>query len=162
MLTLYSSEWLFNEDDYSYSNVTKKVPNMFTAEIIYKGDLRTEATHTKSGKTFITDAPTDNHGRGEAFSPTDTVCAALTSCMLTLMGIACNTHGMSIDGTKVQVKKHMAENPRRISKIDVIITFGAQQYSDKEKAILERVAINCPVAKSLHPDIEQAVVFNYQ
>lgn len=134
---------------------------MFTAEIIYKGDLRTEATHLKSGKSFITDAPTDNHGKGEAFSPTDTVCAALASCMLTLMGIGAGRHNLNIDGTKVQVLKHMADNPRRISKIDVIISFGPNNYSAEEKEILERYAITCPVAKSLHPDIEQVVEFNY-
>jgi putative redox protein len=134
---------------------------MFTAEIIYKGDLRTEATHLKSGKSFITDAPTDNHGKGEAFSPTDTICAALASCMLTLMGIGANRHNLNIDGTKVQVLKHMADNPRRISKIDVIISFGQNSFSSEEKKILERFAITCPVAKSLHPDIEQAVTFNY-
>lgn len=134
---------------------------MFTAEIIYKGDLRTEATHLKSGKSFITDAPTDNHGKGEAFSPTDTICAALASCMLTLMGIGANRHNLNIDGTKVQVLKHMADNPRRISKIDVIISFGQNSFSAEEKKILERFAITCPVAKSLHSDIEQAVTFNY-
>jgi uncharacterized OsmC-like protein len=134
---------------------------MFTAEIKYLGELRTEATHLASGKTFITDAPVDNHGRGEAFSPSDTVTAALGSCMLTLMGIAANTHTIDISGTAVQVKKHMAPDPRRIVKIDVVITFHGKNYTDKEKAILERAAITCPVAKSLHPDIEQVVEFNY-
>lgn len=135
---------------------------MFTAEIKYLGDLRTEATHLASGKTFITDAPVDNHGRGEAFSPTDTVTAALGSCMLTLMGIAANTHGIDMSGTKIEVKKHMASDPRRIIKIDVVITFTGKNYTDKQKAILEHTAITCPVAKSLNPEIEQAVEFVYQ
>lgn len=134
---------------------------MFTSEIKYLGELRTEATHLSSGKVVITDAPVDNHGRGEAFSPTDVVSTALGSCMLTLMGIAANTHNIDMSGTTVQIKKHMAADPRRIIKIDVIITFDNKNYTDKEKAILERAAITCPVAKSLHPDIEQAVVFNY-
>lgn len=134
---------------------------MFTAEIKYLGDLRTEATHLASGKTFITDAPLDNNGKGEAFSPTDTVSAALGSCMLTLMGIAGNNHNIDISGTKVAVKKHMAASPRRIIKLDVVITFSGKNYTDKEKSILEHTAITCPVAKSLNPEIEQAVEFVY-
>jgi len=134
---------------------------MFTAKIKYLGDLRTEATHVSSGKTFITDAPLDNHGRGEAFSPSDTVSTALGSCMLTLMGIAGNTHGIDISGTEVDIKKHMASDPRRIIKIDVIITFHNKNYTDKEKTILERAAHTCPVAMSLNPEIEQAVEFRY-
>lgn len=134
---------------------------MATAEIIYIGELRTEAKHLASGKTFITDAPTDNHGRGEAFSPTDTVCAALGSCMLTLMGIAANNKNIAIGDMKVTVQKHMASNPRRIIKIEVGIEFKGGNYSDREKSILEHAAITCPVAKSLHPDIEQVVDFTY-
>jgi putative redox protein len=134
---------------------------MFTAKIKYLGDLRTEATHVSSGKTFITDAPLDNHGKGEAFSPSDTVSAALGSCMLTLMGIAGNTHGIDISGTEMDIKKHMASDPRRIIKIDVIITFHNKNYTDKEKAILERAARTCPVAMSLNPEIEQAVEFRW-
>jgi uncharacterized OsmC-like protein len=148
-----------------YSNVTKNIPKKFqimaTAKIKYLGNLRTEATHTKSGKTFITDAPTDNNGKGEAFSPTDTVCAALASCMLTLIGITANKHSFAIGNMAVEVRKHMASNPRRISKVEVDVTFTNKEYSDKEKTFMEVAAINCPVAKSLHPDIEQVVNFNY-
>lgn len=134
---------------------------MVTAKIIYQGDLRTEATHLKSGKTFITDAPTDNNGKGEAFSPTDTVCAALASCMLTLVGITANKHGFSVGDMAVEVTKYMVANPRRIGKIEVEITFTGREYTEKEKAFMQAAAINCPVAKSLHPDIEQVVSFNY-
>ena len=134
---------------------------MVTAKIIYQGDLRTEATHLKSGKTFITDAPTDNNGKGEAFSPTDTVCGALASCMLTLVGITANKHGFSVGDMAVEVTKHMVANPRRIGKIEVEITFTGKEYTEKEKAFMQTAAINCPVAKSLHPDIEQVVSFNY-
>lgn len=134
---------------------------MATAKITYQGNLRTEATHLKSGKTFITDAPTDNNGKGEAFSPTDTVCAALASCMLTLMGITANKHNFSLGEIEVEVTKHMASNPRRISEIEVEITFTGKGYTEKEKAFMQKAAINCPVAKSLHPEIEQVVNFNY-
>lgn len=134
---------------------------MVTAKIIYQGNLRTEATHLKSGKTFITDAPTDNNGKGEAFSPTDTVCAALASCMLTLIGITANKHSFSLGNIEVEVTKYMADKPRRIDKIDVGISFKGKEYSEKEKAFVQTAAINCPVAKSLHPDIVQEVKFNY-
>lgn len=157
--------FLVGKDYHSYSNVTKNVPKKFqimvTAKIIYQGDLRTEAKHSASGKTFITDAPTDNNGKGEAFSPTDTVCAALASCMLTLIGITANKHSFSLGEMEVEVQKHMAANPRRINKIDVEIVFKGRDYTDKEKAFIETAAINCPVAKSLHTDIKQAINFIY-
>ncbi len=134
---------------------------MFTSQIKYLGNLRTEATHLRSGHTFITDAPVDNHGKGEYFSPSDTVCSALGSCMLTLMGIAANTHHISLGQITVDVLKHMASNPRRIARIDVHIHFD-RDYSVHDKKILETAALTCPVAQSLHPDIEQVVAFNYK
>lgn len=133
---------------------------MFTARIKYLGNLRTESTHVQSGNTFITDAPLDNHGKGEYFSPTDTVCSALGSCMLTLMGIAANTHHIQLAEITVDILKHMASDPRRIAAIDLDIYF-TQNFSEKEMKILETAAINCPVAKSLHPDIQQNVNFYY-
>ena len=129
-------------------------------EIIYSGELRTWSTHIKSGDDIITDAPIDNKGKGEAFSPTDLVASALGSCMLTIMGIAANTQGINIDGAYAKVKKVMSEEPRRISEIHLDITF-LHPLNDKHKAILERAAKHCPVAKSLHPNIKESIVFNY-
>jgi putative redox protein len=129
---------------------------MKTASIEYLGDLRTKAKHNRSGQEIITDAPIDNHGKGEAFSPTDLACTALGSCMLTVMGIAANTHSIDMKGATVEINKVMAENPRRISKIEVDIYMPAHiQYSSKEKAILTNAAKTCPVGRSLHPDLEE-------
>lgn len=134
---------------------------MNTSKVIYKGSLRTEATHLKSGQTIITDAPTDNNGKGEAFSPTDLVATALGSCMFTIMGIACDTHQiLGFEGTVVDITKHMAADPRRISGITANITF-AKSFTEKERAILEHAAKTCPVAKSLHPDVLQEINFIY-
>jgi putative redox protein len=132
-----------------------------TSEIIYTGGLRTEAKHLQSGSKIITDAPTDNHGKGEAFSPTDLTATSLATCMLTTMGIAANTHNINMDGTKASVQKIMAANPRRISEIKVVMDFPKNDYSDKEKTILKNTALTCPVAVSLHPDIKQDVTFNF-
>lgn len=133
-----------------------------TSKIIYNGNLRTTATHLQSGTNLETDAPVDNNGKGERFSPTDLVATALGSCMLTFMGIAANTHSINIDGTNIDITKHMGTNPRRIVKIDAIITFiGQETYTDKQKAILENSAKHCAVLESLHPDLEKNIVFNY-
>lgn len=134
---------------------------MFTAHIKYSGGLRTEATHVKSGQQMITDAPPDNHGKGEAFSPTDLTCTSLGACILTTMGIAANTHGIDMDGATTDITKHMGSGPRRIVKIDVILTLPHNNYTEKERKILEHAALTCPVALSLHPDIEQNVEFVY-
>ncbi len=134
---------------------------MATAKIIYQAGLRTKATHIASGKNFITDAPIDNNGRGEAFSPTDTVCAALASCMLTLIGITAAKKAFNLGEIEIETQKYMEANPRRISKIEIEIIFSEKNYTEKERAFMETAAINCPVAKSLHPDIEQAVIFRY-
>lgn len=132
-----------------------------TAEVIYLGQLRTRATHLASSSTMITDAPTDNHGRGEAFSPTDTVCAALASCMLTIMGIFAEGRQWDITGTRVSVTKIMNAQPRKISRIELIITVPDFGGNDEDKRHLEKAAKTCPVALSLHPDIEQHLVFNW-
>ena len=134
---------------------------METAKTIYLGELRTEATHQKSGEKIITDAPPDNQGKGAYFSPTDLLATSLGSCMLTIMGIAARTHHINIDNTKISVSKIMASDPRRVSEIHIVFDMPALPYSEKEKAILKNAAINCPVAKSLHPDILQDVKFNY-
>ncbi len=134
---------------------------MITSKIKYLGELRTEATHIQSDNVIYTDAPKDNHGKGEAFSPTDLVATALGSCMFSIIGIACKTHQIDgFEGTTVEITKIMAADPRRIIKIIAEINF-VSSFSDKEKKILEHAAKTCPVAKSLHPDIEQDVRFIY-
>jgi putative redox protein len=130
-----------------------------TSTVTYLGDLRTECTHIRSGQTFITDAPVDNNGKGEAFSPTDLTATSLGTCMVTIMGIAARNHEIDINGTKLEVTKHMAADPRRISGIDVNIIFPDHSYTSKEKKILEAAAKTCPVALSLHPEINQNLNF---
>lgn len=134
---------------------------MTTAEIIYRGELRTEATHNLSGKKIITDAPVDNHGKGEAFSPTDLMSASLGSCMLTIMGIVAERNSIDVKGTKVEITKIMGENPRRVIEIKADFIMPKNNYSTKEKELLENAARTCPVAKSLHPDLVQTITFNY-
>ncbi|MFV8281531.1 OsmC family protein [Christiangramia marina] len=131
-----------------------------TSKVTYLGNLRTEAEHLQSGSKMITDAPVDNHGKGEAFSPTDTVATALASCMLTIMGIKANDHQMEIEGTFAEVTKVMTDKPRRISKIEINISVKGS-FEEKEKKILENAALTCPVYHSLHTDIEKLVNFTY-
>ena len=132
-----------------------------TSKVTYLGHLRTESVHVKSNNAFITDAPIDNNGKGEAFSPTDTVATALASCMLTVMGIKAKDMALDMAGTTAEVKKTMTSNPRRISKIEVILNLPFIA-DDKTKAILERTAYTCPVHYSLHPDIEKDISFNWK
>ncbi len=132
-----------------------------TAEIIYRGELRNELTHALSGNQILTDAPIDNQGKGDAFSPTDLVAAASGACALTIIGIAARTHGFNIDGTKIEVTKVMAANPRRISEIHLDFQFPTNNYSDKEKQVIERSASTCPVMLSIHPDIKKDLKFSY-
>jgi putative redox protein len=134
---------------------------MKTSKIKYLGELRTEAVHLASGSTIITDAPVDNHGKGQAFSPTDLMSTSLASCMITIMGITANTHGLKIDGASAELTKIMAANPRRVSEIHIVFTMPANNYSQKEKAILENAARTCPVALSINPAIIQKVEFVY-
>ncbi|WP_299363263.1 OsmC family protein [Winogradskyella sp.] len=131
-----------------------------TSKVTYIGNLRTESVHIKSGNAFITDAPTDNNGKGGAFSPTDTVATGLASCMLTVMGIKARDMDVDMSGTTAEVTKTMASNPRRISKIKVVLNFPFKT-DNKIKAILERTANTCPVHYSLHPDIEKDITFNW-
>jgi len=133
-----------------------------TSKIIYNGNLRTTATHLQSGTVIETDAPVDNHGLGERFSPTDLAATSLGNCMMTIMGIASNTHGMNIDGTECTIEKIMAPNPRRIVEIVADLYMkGQDSYSDKEKSVLEHAALTCPVYLSLHPDIKKTVTFHW-
>lgn len=131
-----------------------------TSNVRYEGELRTVATHIQSGTVIETDAPVDNQGKGERFSPTDLVATALASCMCTIMGIAARTHGYNIDGVSCDIEKIMAANPRRIGEIKVTLHFPKdQQYDEKAKAILEKAALTCPVFESLHPDCKKTVAF---
>lgn len=132
-----------------------------TVKTIYKGDLRSEATHLQSGTTILTDAPTDNHGRGEAFSPTDLLATALGSCMLTIIGLAAKTHGFNIDGTELETTKIMATDPRRVGEVVLTFNFPKNNYTEKERKIIEAAAKSCPVAQSLSEKLVQTVNFNY-
>ena len=133
---------------------------MNSFEIKYQGNLRTTATHLDSGSKISTDAPKDNHGLGETFSPTDMVCSALASCILTIMAIAVEKNGEDIKGAKAMVKKTMGINPRRISKIDIELTFP-RDYDERTKVILERAAHNCPVHHTLSDEVEKNINFIY-
>jgi uncharacterized OsmC-like protein len=135
---------------------------MATSKIIYNGSLRTTSIHLQSGKEIITDAPVDNNGKGEAFSPTDLLATSFGNCMMTIMGIAANTHGIDLTGLSAEVTKVMAAEPRRVSEIHVNFDFPLKNlYSDKDKKILEHAALTCPVHYSLHPDIKREVKFNW-
>ncbi|TVR39717.1 MAG: OsmC family peroxiredoxin [Cryomorphaceae bacterium] len=134
---------------------------METSRVNYIGNLRTTAVHCQSDTVLITDAPKDNNGNGESFSPTDLTATSLASCMLTMMGIVARNHGIAFQSASANVWKHMASAPRRIEKIEVGITISGNHYSAREKKLLEESALSCPVAKSLHPNIEQAVSFRY-
>lgn len=133
-----------------------------TSKVSYKGNLRTEAIHLRSNTVIETDAPTDNNGKGERFSPTDLVATAMASCMLTLMGIAANKHGFEMGEIECDIEKIMAPNPRRIVEVKVDMNFPAGiTYTDKEKKIIEVAALTCPVIQSLHPDLKKTVNFNW-
>lgn len=134
---------------------------MATSTVTYLGNLRTSSVHVQSGAEVITDAPVDNHGKGEAFSPTDLLATSLANCMLTVVGIAAATHKFSIDGARAAVTKVMAENPRRVAKIAVKLDFPPNGFSEHQKLVIEKAANTCPVIQSLHPDIEKDVVFCY-
>lgn len=128
-----------------------------TAKIIYKGNLRTEATHLRSGNIILTDAPVDNQGKGEAFSPTDLAATSLGSCIVTIMGITAQNRDIDIEGTEVEVTKIMASDPRRIAEIGINVIMPKKEYSSREKAVLEAAAHNCPVALSLHDNTKEVL-----
>lgn len=134
---------------------------MDTATITYLGELRNSATHLRSGQTIITDAPLDNKGRGEAFSPTDLLSTSLGLCMITVMGIAAREKGIPMANLSARVVKHMHAQPRRVARVEVHLTMDAAGLGERERAILENTARTCPVALSLHPDIEQDISFTY-
>lgn len=134
---------------------------MTTATTLYLGSLRTEATHTRSGQQIITDAPLDNNGKGEAFSPTDMVSAALSSCMMTIMGQLAERENINLVGLKADVVKVMSANPRKIAEIQVTFTHPTLEATDLQKEKLRRAALTCPVALSLADSVLQTVHFNF-
>ncbi len=135
---------------------------MATIETVYTGQLRTRSRHIHSGVEIITDAPLDNKGKGESFSPTDLVALSLGTCMLTTIGIAADNHGFNIDGTEVTITKIMASNPRRVSEIEVLLNFPDIHYSESHVRIIQHAALTCPVALSLSTEIHQNVSFNFK
>jgi len=135
---------------------------MITAHVTYTGDLRTKAIHVRSGSTIETDAPVDNHGKGERFSPTDLVAAALATCILTTLGIVAPTHDLDIEGAVCEATKIMVPDPRRIGEIIIHTSFPkGQLYTDKQKSLIERIANTCPVFESLHPDLKKTLTFSW-
>ncbi|HEU5053882.1 MAG TPA: OsmC family protein [Hanamia sp.] len=131
-----------------------------TASITYTGNLRCEAVHLQSSSQMETDAPTDNRGKGERFSPTDLLCVSLATCMLTTMGIKAADMNVDISNSTANVTKHMASDPRRVAKIEVTVSLP-KNINEKERLILEKTGNNCPVAKSVHPDIELVLQYNW-
>lgn len=127
----------------------------------YTGDLRTSSEHLQSGSEIITDAPTDNQGKGESFSPTDLLALSLATCMLTTIAIKIRNSGFNINGTEVSATKIMASDPRRVSKVQIVFNMPPNNYTDEQKKLIEQIAHTCPVALSIHPDIKQEVIFNY-
>jgi len=134
---------------------------METTRTKYLGDLRTEMLHVRSGKVVITDAPADNKGKGEYFSPTDLVASSLGSCIFTIMGIAALEHGFSIEGSSCTITKIMTDTPRRIGEIKIEFDFRGSDYTDKQKKILEYCVKTCPVALSLHESVVKSVTFKF-
>ncbi len=131
-----------------------------TSKVTYTGGLRTKSEHIRSGDSFITDAPIDNNGKGQAFSPTDTVATGLASCMLTMMGMKAEGMEVELSNSSAEVTKHMASNPRRISKIEIKLNLPAH-VSEKNRKILIHTANTCPVHYSLHPDIEKVISYHW-
>ena len=131
---------------------------MATSQVTYLGDLRTSSIHLASGSEIISDAPVDNNGKGEAFSPTDTVANALASCMFTVMGIKARDLAVDFSNSTAEVTKIMGTEPRRITEIHVTFSMNVE-VTDKVKTILEKTALTCPVFNSLHPDIKKEVEF---
>ena len=135
---------------------------METAKTKYLGDLRTEMTHVRSGTVVVTDAPVDNKGKGEYFSPTDLVASALGSCIYTIMGISAREHGFSIEGSSCRITKVMTDKPRKIGEIKIEIDLTANAYTDKQKIILEQCVKTCPVALSLNESVLQNVILKFR
>ncbi len=135
---------------------------MPTSQVSHLGNLRTQALHTASGTKISTDAPVDNHGKGELFSPTDLLATSLAACMITLMGIKSNDNGFELKQIESDVHKKMGTNPRRVRKIQIDFRFPESRYSEIEKTILKKAALECPVAMSLNQEITQEITFKFE
>lgn len=135
---------------------------MNTISVRYQGDLRTEATHLQSGTSFLTDAPTDNQGKGESFSPTDLIATAVLSCMFTMIGITARNHNLNLGMVSGEVLKTMANKPRRISALEMEITIQGHYLNDSGKKLIEAAALSCPATRSIHPDIQLMIKFMYE
>lgn len=135
---------------------------MATSKVIYLGNLRTQATHLASGQSIITDAPVDNHGRGEAFSPTDLTATSLAACIITTMAIGAEPRGINIEKAEAEVQKIMASSPRRISGVHVEVKMKISPDTPENRHILEQIGYSCPVQRSLHTDIDQQITFSYE
>jgi putative redox protein len=134
---------------------------IMTASIIYQGDLRCTATHLQSGTVIETDAPTDNRGKGERFSPTDSLCVALGTCIITTMALKARDMNIELQDTRIDITKHMLKDPRRVGQVDVTLHFPPLQLSEQDRSALETSGNNCPVAKSLHPDLKMNIQYNW-
>ncbi len=134
---------------------------IMTASIIYQGDLRCKATHLQSGTEIETDAPTDNQGKGEKFSPTDALCVSLATCIITTLAIKARSISLELKDTKMEVTKHMLKDPRRVGQIDIAIFFPKLEVNEEQKLTLQETGNNCPVAKSLHPDLIMNIQYNW-
>ena len=132
---------------------------MTTIKTTYLGDLRTENIHLQSGSKIVTDAPTDNRGKGEGFSPTDLLATALGNCIMTIMGIKAMDHGIDLTGTEIEITKIMADAPRRVSEVIMEFNFPKKGYSEEDKRLIESVAGISPVPLSVHPDLKQTILF---
>lgn len=133
---------------------------MVKCKMTYEGGLHTELVHEPSGASVCTDAPVDNHGKGESFSPTDLMCSAMAGCMATIMGIYAEEHGLNLQGLTIEVAKHMNASPRRIARIETVITVPLPPDTE-HKAALEQCALGSPAMRSLHPDIEVPITWNW-
>lgn len=134
---------------------------MLTSKIEYLGGLRTHNTHVRSGNQMVTDAPVDNHGKGEAFSPTDLMSTSLANCIFTIMGIRAEKAGFCITGAKAEMEKIMAANPRRVKEIRILFDFSMLDLDESQKALLREIPSISPVALSLHPDVKQNVTLKF-
>jgi len=141
--------------------ITYQFPMNTSMTVNYKGDLHCDALHIKSGTLISTDAPTDNKGKGESFSPTDLTCVSLATCILTTMAISAEKKNIPFKNATAEIEKIMADNPRRIQEIVLDIKISDIEWSDKERTIMQNVAHTCPVSRSLHPDVKQSVNFIY-
>lgn len=131
-----------------------------TSKVIYEGNLRTVATHLQSGTVIETDAPLDNGGLGQKFSPSDLLATALASCMCTIMGLSAKARNVNLGRIECDIQKIMDSNPRRIGEVKItLIVNGENRFSDHERSILERAALTCPVLESLHPDMVKTILF---